>query len=77
MKKKEVHTMLFQKNTKRRCELCIYASQIEEDTVQCAKKGIRPSDSKCLSFQYDPCKRKPSKAKAMDFSKYEEYDYSL
>ncbi len=69
--------MLFKKKTDRRCELCMHASEVDDDTIRCSKKGIRPSDSKCLFYQYDPCKRKPSKAKAMDFSKYEEYDYSL
>ena len=45
--------------------------------VLCAKKGIRDGEKKCRHFTYDPCKRIPAKAKALDFSKYEEYDYSL
>ena len=45
--------------------------------VLCMKKGIRSQDDKCRKFKYDPCKRIPAKAKAMDFSKYNEDDFSL
>ena len=30
-----------------------------------------------MRFRYDPCKRIPCKAKAMDFSKYDSEDFSL
>ena len=75
--KSEVHKMLFQKKKEVRCELCIHATILDEDKVQCKKKGTRYWDEKCLAFSYDLCKRKPLKAKAVDFVKYEEYDYSL
>ena len=41
------------------------------------KKGICPIDHACRKFKYDPCKRIPAKAKALDFAKYDEHDYSL
>ena len=46
--------------------------------ILCSKKGIvLSSDSACRKFRYDPCKRIPSKPKALDFSKYDEHDFSL
>jgi hypothetical protein len=38
---------------------------------------VRTADKKCLKFRYDPCKRIPSKPKALDFAKYDQEDYSL
>jgi hypothetical protein len=69
--------VLFRKQKDRCCGLCIHATNVDEDTVNCSKKGKRNYDAKCLFFSYDPCKRVPTKAKALDSSKYEEYDYSL
>ncbi len=69
--------MLFRKKVERACCLCRFSTPVNGKTVRCRKKGDRPSDGKCLFFRYDPCKRIPAKPKAMDFSKYEEYDYSL
>lgn len=69
--------MLFRKKIERSCGYCVYGAPLEGGEVLCAKKGMRTVDEKCFRFQYDPCKRIPSKAKAMDFSKYESEDYSL
>ena len=41
------------------------------------EKGKKNWDDHCLAFRYDPCKRVPKKAKALDVSKYEQYDFSL
>jgi hypothetical protein len=43
----------------------------------CVKKGIVNATKKCRKFEYDPCKRIPVKAKALDFDKYNEEDFSL
>lgn len=69
--------MLFRKKIERSCTYCAHGTRLEDGTVLCAKRGIRPSDSGCLRFRYDPCKRVPTRAKAMDFSKYDSEDYSL
>ena len=69
--------MLFRKQKDRCCGLCLYATRVEDDEVTCSKKGKRDYSDKCLFYTYDPCKRVPAKAKALDSSKYEEYDYSL
>lgn len=68
---------LFRKKIERRCEYCAKGTRLEDDTILCAKKGIRSIDSKCRKFTYDPTKRIPSKPKALDFEKYKQYDYSL
>lgn len=69
--------MLFSKNTEKACRYCIHSIILDEELVSCPKKGIKKQCDKCISFVYDPCKRTPAKPKATDFSKYEEYDYSL
>ncbi len=69
--------MLFRKKITRSCSYCQRAVQLDENTVLCSKKGIRPLDGKCLRFRYDPCKRVPAKPKALDFSKYDSEDFSL
>ena len=53
------------------------AYKLEDGQVLCSKKGVQEDDFWCFWFRYDPYKRIPKKAKALDFSKYEEEDYSL
>lgn len=74
---KRVTTMLFRKKIARSCSYCAYGTRLEDDLILCSKKGIKSIDDKCRKFKYDPCKRIPAKAKALDFSKYEEEDFSL
>lgn len=69
--------MLFRKKIKHECSYCTYGTKLEEGQVLCIKKGLRAPDSKCWRFEYDPCKRIPMKAKALDFSKYSADDFSL
>ena len=69
--------MLFRKKMEKMCAYCVHSTVLDEKSVSCAKKGEKRSDDHCMSFRYDPCKRMPKKSKAMDFSRYEEYDYSL
>lgn len=69
--------MLFRKKIERSCSYCLYGASIEDGWILCSKKGIKTPDDKCRRFQYDPCKRIPPKAKAMDFSRYDNEDYSL
>ena len=69
--------MLFRKKIEKSCAYCANGTKIGDGQVLCMKKGVVPEDSKCRKFAYDPCKRVPVKAKAMDFSQYDEEDYSL
>ena len=69
--------MLFRKKIEASCAYCRFGAKLEDDKILCAKKGLKTIDDKCWRFHYDPCKRVPVKAKALDFSKYEEMDFSL
>ena len=69
--------MLFRKKIDKRCSYCIHSTAVDEDHVLCTKKGLRPFDGKCRKFQYDPTKRIPGRAKAPDFQKYDQQDFSL
>ena len=69
--------MLFRKKIEKACAYCTFGTALDDGQVLCMKKGFRNQDDKCRKFKYDPCKRIPPKAKAMDFSKYNEDDFSL
>ncbi len=73
----EAIPMLFRKKIKRSCSYCQYGTHLEDGQILCAKKGMKTVEEKCRKFRYDPCKRIPLKAKPMDFSKYENEDFSL
>ncbi len=69
--------MLFRKRVERSCTYCVHGVKIGDDHILCTKKGIRTVEDKCRKFTYDPVKRIPAKAKALDFSKYDNEDFSL
>lgn len=69
--------MLFRKKIEQDCLYCRYGTKLDEDLMLCAKKGIVPRCDDCRKFRYDPFKRVPPKPQALDFSKYEEDDFSL
>ena len=69
--------MLFRKKIERSCSYCLYGTNIDDHQILCAKKGLRSPENQCRKFKYDPCKRIPVKAKALDFSKYDTENFSL
>lgn len=69
--------MLFRKKIERACAYCVHGANIGEGQILCAKKGLRTELDHCRKFEYDPCKRVPLKARALDFSKYDNEDFSL
>ncbi len=69
--------MLFRKKIERSCLYCAHGTCLNEDQVLCTKRGVVDAQKPCWKFKYDPCKRIPSKAKALDFEKYKDEDYSL
>ena len=69
--------MLLRKKMEPSCSYCVRSAKLDDQQVLCARKGIQPMDGKCFWFRYDPCKRIPCKAKALDFSKSDEEDFSL
>lgn len=69
--------MLFRKKIEPACTYCVHGAKLDEETILCAKKGMKYCDDKCFRFKYDPTKRVPLKAKALDLSKYAQEDFSL
>ncbi len=69
--------MLFRKKMPRSCSYCLYSTKLNDEQVLCIKKGVVSSEKNCRKFSYDPCKRIPVKAKAFDFKKYNNEDFSL
>jgi len=69
--------MLFRKIIEPSCSYCVHGAKIGDGQVLCSKKGTVPAAGKCRSFRYDPIKRIPPKAKALDFTKYDAEDFSL
>lgn len=69
--------MLFRKKMPHSCDYCQNGTKLEDDSILCTKKGLLPTDTPCRKFKYDPCKRIPPRPKALDFSKYDQEDFSL
>lgn len=69
--------MLFRKKIEKSCSYCAHGVMVDDEMVLCSKKGIRSASGKCWKFRYDPTKRIPKKAKALDFEKYNSEDFSL
>lgn len=69
--------MLFRKKMEHLCAYCESGTALEDGQILCARKGLRMSEEKCWRFRYDPCKRIPKRAKALDFSKYDQEDFTL
>lgn len=69
--------MLFRKKIERSCAYCVHGAMLEDGQILCAKKGLRSIEEKCRRFRYDPLKRVPPKAKALDFARYEGENFTL
>lgn len=69
--------MLFRKKIQHSCAYCTYGTSLEDGQVLCTKKGVRTQEQKCFRFKYDPCKRIPVKAKALDLTAYRDTDFTL
>ena len=69
--------MLFSKKIPKSCVYCVHGTKLDENQILCIKKGVVAVTDRCIRFTYDPCKRIPLKKKALDFSKYDEEDYTI
>lgn len=69
--------MLFRKKLPRSCRYCACGTQVTDEQVLCVKHGVVSVYYACRKFEYDPCKRIPPKAKALDFQKFKDDDFSL
>ena len=69
--------MLFRKKIPSSCQYCTHGVRLDDDQIVCTKKGLLREDCACRRFRYDPLKRIPPRKKAVDFSKYDQEDFSL
>lgn len=69
--------MLFRKKITKSCEYCAWGTTINEHQVLCTKRGVVALSYACRKFSYDPCKRIPSKPKALNLNKYKDSDFTL
>ena len=69
--------MLFRKKMPRSCRYCTHGVCVDGLQIVCSKKGLLQEDISCRRFRYDPLKRVPTRRKALDFSKYDQEDFSL
>ena len=60
------------------CAYCAHGCPAaDQKMVLCRNRGVVSPYFACRRFRYDPFKRIPVKAKAMDFTQYDDMDYSL
>ena len=69
--------MLFRRDIEPRCGYCRFSAPAGNDLVICRKRGIKEDSDACPKFKYNPLRRTPPKPASIDFSKYDEQDYSL
>ena len=69
--------MVFRKKNEHFCGYCENGTALDDGQILFARKGLRTPEDKCWRFRYDPCKRIPKRAKALDFSKYDQEDFTL
>ena len=69
--------MLFRKKIEPNCDYCARAARLSDGQILCSRKGMVSGEKPCVAFRYDPFKRVPRKAKALDFSKYKQEDFTL
>ena len=69
--------MLFRKEVTRSCTYCAHGTYFNAEQILCIKKGVVSACGACRKFKYDPCKRIPPRAKAIDFSAYDNQDFNL
>lgn len=69
--------VLFRKKIEKSCSYCRYGTLLEDGMALCVKRGVVSVERKCRKFAYEPLKRIPARPKALDFSKYDDEDFSL
>ena len=67
----------FRKDIEKRCAYCECGSVINDTEVVCSRRGIVNATEHCRRFRYDPLKRVPTRMKPKDFSKMDDFDFSL
>ena len=69
--------MLFRRKMPRSCSYCAWGTKLGEEQILCVKRGVVAVSYACRKFEYDPCKRRPRKVKALDLQKFKDSDFNL
>ena len=69
--------MLFQKKIEPRCAYCQRGTELEEEKILCAKRGVVDRAGHCRAFRYDPLKRVPPPPPSLDLGSLKDEDFTL
>lgn len=69
--------MLFRKKIQRSCSYCSFGAKMADGQVLCSKRGFRSESDSCRKFRYDPTKRIPLRPRSVDFSQYDDSNFTL
>jgi len=69
--------MLFRRKIVPSCAYCKHGMTLGLGEVACCKRGIMTDEGKCMSFHYEPTKRRPEYAKSPPAAKIAAEDMSL
>lgn len=69
--------MLFQKKIEPRCAYCQRGTELDEEKILCAKRGVVDRAGHCRAFRYDPLKRVPPPPPSLDLSSLKDEDFTL
>lgn len=68
--------MLFQKKIEPRCAYCQRGTELDEEKILCAKRGVVDRAGHCRAFRYDPLKRVPPPP-SLDLGSLKDEDFTL
>ena len=69
--------MLFQKKIEPRCAYCQQGTELDEEKILCAKRGVVDRAGHCRAFRYDPLKRVPPPPPSLDLGSLKDEDFTL
>ena len=69
--------MLFQKKIEPRCAYCQRGTELHEEKILCAKRGVVDRAGHCRAFRYDPLKRVPPPPPSLDLGSLKDEDFTL
>ena len=69
--------MLFQKKIEPRCAYCQRGTELDEEKILCAERGVVDRAGHCRAFRYDPLKRVPPPPPSLDLGSLKDEDFTL
>ena len=69
--------MLFQKKIEPRCAYCQRGTELDEEKILCAKRGVVDRAGHCRAFRYAPLKRVPPPPPSLDLGSLKDEDFTL